>query len=79
MPETFGVLDDLVHAGKLHHYGVSVEKVEEALEEYPNVKTVQTFRSSSTSSASDLQSYSSPETHHSPSGFSHAYHSPVEC
>ena len=43
MPETFGVLDDLVHAGKLRHYGVSVEKVEEALKaiEYPNVKTVQ--------------------------------------
>ncbi len=43
MPETFGVLDDLVHAGKLRHYGVSVEKVEEALKaiEYPNVMTVQ--------------------------------------
>jgi len=43
MPETFGVLDDLVNAGKLLHYGVSVEKVEEALKaiEYPNVKTVQ--------------------------------------
>jgi len=43
MPEVFGVLDDLVAAGKLQHYGVSVEKVEEALKaiEYPNVKTVQ--------------------------------------
>lgn len=43
MPETFGVLDDLVQAGKLRHYGVSVEKVEEALKaiEYPNVKSVQ--------------------------------------
>jgi len=43
MPETFGVLDDLVKAGKLRHYGVSVEKVEEALKaiEYPNVKSVQ--------------------------------------
>jgi aryl-alcohol dehydrogenase-like predicted oxidoreductase len=42
-PETFGVLDDLVQAGKLRHYGVSVEKVEEALKavEYPNVQTVQ--------------------------------------
>ena len=30
MPETFGVLDDLVSAGKLRYYGVSVEKVEEA-------------------------------------------------
>jgi len=43
MPEVFGILDDLVKAGKLHHYGVSVEKVEEALKaiEYPNVQTVQ--------------------------------------
>ncbi|MBN1873245.1 MAG: aldo/keto reductase [Anaerolineae bacterium] len=43
MPEVFGVLDDLVATGKLRHYGVSVEKVEEALKaiEYPNVKTVQ--------------------------------------
>ncbi|MBZ0296336.1 MAG: aldo/keto reductase [Anaerolineae bacterium] len=43
LPEVFGVLDDLVQAGKLKHYGVSVEKVEEALKaiEYPNVQTVQ--------------------------------------
>jgi aryl-alcohol dehydrogenase-like predicted oxidoreductase len=43
MPEVFGVLDDLVVAGKLHYYGVSVEKVEEALKaiEFPNVQTVQ--------------------------------------
>lgn len=42
-PEVFGVLDDLVKAGKVRHYGVSVEKVEEALKaiDYPNVKTVQ--------------------------------------
>jgi aryl-alcohol dehydrogenase-like predicted oxidoreductase len=42
-PEVFGVLDDLVAAGKLRHYGVSVEKVEEALKaiNYPNVQTVQ--------------------------------------
>ncbi len=42
-PEVFGVLDDLVTAGKLRHYGVSVEKVEEALKgiEYPGVETVQ--------------------------------------
>jgi aryl-alcohol dehydrogenase-like predicted oxidoreductase len=42
-PETFGVLDDLVKAGKLRYYGVSVEKVEEALKaiEYSNVQTVQ--------------------------------------
>jgi len=43
MPETFGVLDDLVKQGKLRYYGVSVEKVEEALKaiEFPNVQTVQ--------------------------------------
>jgi aryl-alcohol dehydrogenase-like predicted oxidoreductase len=43
MPETFGVLDDLVKAGKLRYYGVSVEKVEEALKaiEFPNVQSVQ--------------------------------------
>jgi aryl-alcohol dehydrogenase-like predicted oxidoreductase len=43
MPEVFGILDDLVKAGKLRHYGVSVEKVEEALKaiEFPNVQTVQ--------------------------------------
>lgn len=43
MPETFGVLDDLVKAGKIRFYGVSVEKVEEGLKaiEYPNVQSVQ--------------------------------------
>ncbi len=43
MPEFFGVLDDLVQAGKVRYYGVSVEKVEEALKaiEYPNVQSVQ--------------------------------------
>src|SRR5436305_1812701 len=42
-PEVFAVLDDLVEAGKLRNYGVSVEKVEEALKaiEFPEVKTVQ--------------------------------------
>ena len=42
-PELFGALDRLVEAGKLRHYGVSVERVEEALKaiEYPNVQTVQ--------------------------------------
>ncbi|NYE63889.1 aryl-alcohol dehydrogenase-like predicted oxidoreductase [Duganella sp. 1224] len=41
--EVFGHLDDLVKAGKIRHYGVSVEKVEEALKaiEYPNVQSVQ--------------------------------------
>jgi aryl-alcohol dehydrogenase-like predicted oxidoreductase len=43
MPEVFGVLDDLKRAGKLKHYGVSVERVEEALKsiEYPDVESVQ--------------------------------------
>jgi len=42
-PEVFAVLDDLVKDGKLRYYGVSVEKVEEALKaiEFPNVQTVQ--------------------------------------
>jgi aryl-alcohol dehydrogenase-like predicted oxidoreductase len=42
-PEVFGVLDDLVKQGKLRYYGVSVEKVEEALKaiEFPNVQSVQ--------------------------------------
>src|SRR5262249_51764673 len=42
-PEAFGILDDLVKAGKLRFYGVSVERVEEALKaiEYPGVQSVQ--------------------------------------
>ncbi len=42
-PEVFGTLDDLTKAGKIRFYGVSVERVEEALKaiEYPNVQTVQ--------------------------------------
>jgi aryl-alcohol dehydrogenase-like predicted oxidoreductase len=42
-PEVFGVLDDLVKAGKLRYYGVSVERVEEALKaiEFPGVQSVQ--------------------------------------
>ena len=42
-PEVFGILDDLTQAGKIRFYGVSVEKVEEALKaiEYPAVQTVQ--------------------------------------
>ena len=43
MPEVYGVLDDLVNVGKIRYYGVSVEKVEEALKaiEYPNVQSIQ--------------------------------------
>jgi aryl-alcohol dehydrogenase-like predicted oxidoreductase len=42
-PEVFEVLDDLTKAGKIRHYGVSVEKVEEAIKaiQFPNVKSVQ--------------------------------------
>jgi aryl-alcohol dehydrogenase-like predicted oxidoreductase len=42
-PEVFGILDDLTTAGKIRYYGVSVERVEEALKaiEFPNVQTVQ--------------------------------------
>jgi aryl-alcohol dehydrogenase-like predicted oxidoreductase len=42
-PEVFEVLDGLIAAGKLKHYGVSVEKVEEALKaiEFPEVQSVQ--------------------------------------
>src|SRR4029079_5369472 len=41
--EVFGVLDDLVRDGKLRHYGVSVERVEEAMHaiEHDGVQSVQ--------------------------------------
>lgn len=42
-PEVFEALDDMVHAGKIQFYGVSVEKVEEGLKaiEYPGLQSVQ--------------------------------------
>lgn len=42
-PEVFEVLDEFKREGLILHYGVSVEKVEEALKaiEYPGVETVQ--------------------------------------
>ena len=42
-PEVFGVLDDMVQAGKIRYYGVSVETVDEALRgiAHPGVQTVQ--------------------------------------
>ncbi len=42
-PEVFGILEDLVRAGKLRYYGVSVAKVEEAIKalEFPGVQSVQ--------------------------------------
>lgn len=42
-PEIYHELDKLVEEGKLKNYGISVEKVEEAMKaiEHPNVKTVQ--------------------------------------
>jgi aryl-alcohol dehydrogenase-like predicted oxidoreductase len=43
MPEVFDILDSLVKTGKVAHYGVSVEKVEEAIKaiQFPNVESVQ--------------------------------------
>ena len=43
MPEVFGVLDDLVRAGKVRFYGASVERVEEGLKalEYPELQSLQ--------------------------------------
>jgi aryl-alcohol dehydrogenase-like predicted oxidoreductase len=42
-PEVFSAMDDLRKAGKIKNYGVSVEKVEEALKaiEYPDVVSIQ--------------------------------------
>jgi aryl-alcohol dehydrogenase-like predicted oxidoreductase len=42
-PEVFGILDDLVAAGKVRYYGVSVETVDEALTamQHPGVQSVQ--------------------------------------
>ena len=42
-PEVFAVLDNLVKQGKIRFYGVSVERVEEALKaiEFPNVQSIQ--------------------------------------
>jgi aryl-alcohol dehydrogenase-like predicted oxidoreductase len=42
-PEAFGLCDDLVKAGKIRFYGVSVERVEEGLKAiaYPGVQSVQ--------------------------------------
>jgi aryl-alcohol dehydrogenase-like predicted oxidoreductase len=41
--ETFGILDDLVKQGKIRHYGVSVETIEEAKKAiaFPGVQSVQ--------------------------------------
>ena len=41
--EVFATLDDLVRAGRIANYGVSVERVEEALKalDYPGVSTIQ--------------------------------------
>ncbi len=41
--DVFGILDDFVSAGKIRHYGVSVETVDEAMRaiRHPNVQSVQ--------------------------------------
>jgi aryl-alcohol dehydrogenase-like predicted oxidoreductase len=43
MPEVFGILDDLTQQGKIRYYGVSVERVDEALQAitFPNVQSIQ--------------------------------------
>lgn len=43
MPEVFGILDDLTQQGKIRFYGVSVERVDEALKAitYSHVQSVQ--------------------------------------
>jgi aryl-alcohol dehydrogenase-like predicted oxidoreductase len=42
-PEVFDTLDGLVKTGKIRYYGISVEKVEEALKalQFPNIQSVQ--------------------------------------
>jgi aryl-alcohol dehydrogenase-like predicted oxidoreductase len=42
-PGVYEILDDLVQQGKIHFYGVSVEKIDEALTaiQHPNIQTVQ--------------------------------------
>ena len=41
--ETYEMLDEIVKKGKISHYGVSVEKVSEAIDaiQFPNVKSIQ--------------------------------------
>ena len=41
--ETYEMLDEIVQKGKVSHYGVSVEKVSEAMDaiQFPNVKSIQ--------------------------------------
>ena len=41
-PETFGILDELVKQGKIRHYGVSVERIDEAMAaiQFPGVQSV---------------------------------------
>ena len=41
--ETFEMMDEIVKKGKIAHYGVSVEKVSEAMDaiQFPNVKSIQ--------------------------------------
>jgi len=41
--ETYEMLDEIVQKGKISHYGVSVEKVSEAIDaiQFPNVKSIQ--------------------------------------
>jgi len=57
-PEVFGFLDDLVAAGKVRFYGVSVERVEERSRR-SNIRACRACRSSSTSSGCGRRNCSS--------------------
>jgi len=56
MPEVFGILDDLIQKGKIRFYGVSVEKVEEALR-HLSIPMFNLFKSSIISFARGRQNY----------------------
>jgi len=59
MPEVFGILDDLVSAGKLLHYGVAWKRWRKPSKQL-NIPACKACRSSSTSSVNAQQSCSSP-------------------
>ena len=78
MPEKIEILDELVKEGKIRYYGVSVEKVEEALKaiEYPNVQSVQIIL---ICSATDPQNCSSSRQKSARLAFSPACRWPRGC
>ena len=68
-PEVFGALDRLVEAGKIRYYGVSVERVEEALKAIEFPQRPDACRSSSTVSATGPRTCSSSKPGRSRLGF----------